>query len=120
VTVTIKNLETKDIEERYWIAILQIDYSNSLVNPGEIGIFMDIIKEKKNLQEDMIISVKPADPPDSFKFIQKKIKGIKLTAEEINEIIADTVSGSLSKIDLAAFITAVVIDLCRSKKWRSL
>ncbi|MHA1350125.1 MAG: AMP phosphorylase, partial [Promethearchaeota archaeon] len=111
---------TKNIEERYWIAILQIDYSNSLVNPGEIGIFMDTIKEKTNLQEDMIISVKPADPPDSFKFIQKKIKGNKLTAEEINEIISDTVSGSLSKIDLAAFITAVSINGMDNEEMTSL
>ena len=118
--ITIKNLETKNIEERYWIAILQIDYSDSLVNPGEIGIFMDIIKEKKNLQDDTIISVKPADPPDSFKFIQKKIKGNKLSAEEINEIIIDTVSGSLSKIDLAAFITAVSINGMDNEEMTSL
>ena len=91
--IIIKNLGTKNIEDRYWIAILQIDYSDSLVNPGEIGIFMDIIKEKKNLQDNMTISAKPADPPDSFKFIQKKIKGNKLAAEEINKIISDAVCG---------------------------
>ncbi|MHA1508983.1 MAG: hypothetical protein ACTSO6_09810, partial [Promethearchaeota archaeon] len=118
--ITIKNLKTKNIEERYWIAILRIDYSASLVIPGEIGIFMDTIKEKKNLHDDMIISVKPADPPDSFQFIQKKIKGNKLTAEEINEIIKDAVSGSLSKIDLAAFITAVSINGMDNEEMTSL
>jgi AMP phosphorylase len=118
--IIIKNLETKNIEERYWIAIIQIDYSDSLVNPGEIGIFMDIIKEKKNLQDDTIISAKPADPPDSFKFIQKKIKGNKLSAEEINEIISDAVSGSLSRIELAAFITAVSINGMDNEEMTSL
>jgi AMP phosphorylase len=54
--------------------------------------------------------VKPADPPESFKFIQKKIRGNKLKSEEINAIISDAVSGSLSRIDLAAFITAVSIN----------
>jgi AMP phosphorylase len=108
--VTIKNSHSKSIEDKYWIAILQIDYSSSIVQPGEIGIFIGILKEKKNLEDEMLISIKPADPPDSFKFIQKKIKGQKLTTEEINKIIVDAVSGSLSRIDLAAFITAVSIN----------
>jgi AMP phosphorylase len=118
--IYIKNLESKNIEDKYWIAILQVDYSNSLVEPGEIGIFLDIIKEKTSLQDKMILSVKPADPPDSFKFIQKKIKGIKLTTEEINSIISDTVSGSLSRIDLAAFITAVYINGMDNEEMTSL
>lgn len=118
--INIKNLASKNIEEKYWIAILQVDYSNSLVEPGEIGIFLDILKEKTTLQNGMILSVKPADPPDSFKFIQKKIKGNKLTTEEINSIISDAVSGSLSRIDLAAFITAVYINGMDNEEMTSL
>jgi len=106
----VKNPKSKSIEDKYWVSIIQIDYSGSMVNPGEIGIFLDILKEKKDLNHDMIISVKPADPPDSFKFIQKKIKGNKLKSEEINSIISDAVSGALSRIDLAAFITGVAIN----------
>jgi len=108
--VFIKNIKSKSIETKYWVAILQIDYSGSIVKPGEIGIFLNLFKEKKDLKEDLMISVKPADPPDSFKFIQKKIKNIKLSSEEINSIINDAVSGSLSRIDLAAFITGVSIN----------
>jgi len=108
--IAVKNPQSKSLEDKYWVAILQIDYSNSLVHPGEIGIFLDILKEKKDLVDNMMISVKPADPPDSFKYIQKKIRGAKLTTEEINSIIQDTVSGSLSRIDLATFITAVSIN----------
>ncbi|MFX0075181.1 MAG: AMP phosphorylase [Candidatus Hermodarchaeota archaeon] len=108
--INIKNLESSNIEEKYWIAILQVDYSNSLVKPGEIGVFLDILKEKPTIKNNMILSVKSADPPDSFKFIQKKIKGNKLSSEEINSIISDTVSGALSRIDLAAFITGASIN----------
>ncbi|MFW9951101.1 MAG: AMP phosphorylase [Candidatus Thorarchaeota archaeon] len=108
--VTLKNPHSKSIEDKYWVSILQIDHSGSLVQPGEIGIFKDIFNEKKNLRDNMVISIKPADPPDSFIFIKKKIKGSKLTTEEINSIITDAVSGSLSRIDLAAFITAVSIN----------
>ena len=88
------------------IAILDITYSDSIVAPGEIGIFLDIFK---NLEGAEVISVKPADVPASFKFIKNKIKGNKLTAIEINRIIEDSVSGSLSQIEIAALITAVSI-----------
>jgi len=108
--VILKNPETKFIENKFWGAIIQIDYLGTIVKPGEIGIFLNILREKRDLKDGMIISVKPADPPDSFKFIQKKIKGNKLSSEEINSIISDAVSGSLSRIDLAAFITGVSIN----------
>lgn len=108
--IVIKNLESNSLKNKFWTAIIQIDYSNTVVKPGEIGIFLDIIREKKNLKNEVEVSVKPADLPDSFKFIQKKIKGQKLSSEEINSIISDAVSGSLSRIDLAAFITGVSIN----------
>jgi len=108
--IRIKNVQSKSIESKSWVAILEIDYSNSIVKEGEIGITLDILEEKKNLEENAVISVKPAEPPDSFKYIQEKIKGKKLTALQINSIVADVVSGSLSKIDLAAFITSVSIN----------
>ena len=91
------------------IAILDITYSNSIVNEGEVGIFLDIIK-KPNEIEGKIITIKPADAPESFKYIKKKINGKKLTTEEINSIISDAVSGHLSQIELSAFITGVSIN----------
>jgi hypothetical protein len=118
--VKIKNAHASNLEDKYWIAIVEIDYSDSLVETGEIGISMDILEEKKNIKETLILSVKPADPPDSFRFIQKKIKGSKLTTEEINNIIRDSVSGSLSKIELAAFITGVSINGMDSEEMTSL
>ena len=108
--VFIKNIKSTSIEEKYWVAIIQIDYLGSIVEPGKIGVFRNLFREKKELKNETIVSVKPADPPDSFRFIQRKIKGNKLSSEEINSIITDTVSGSLSRIDLAAFITAVSIN----------
>ena len=108
--IRIKNIKSKSIEDKYWVAILEIDHSNSIVQPGEIGLSLDILKEKKSIKEGVMLSIKPADPPESFRFIQKKIKANKLTGEEINNIIKDAVSGSLSKIELAAFITSVAIN----------
>ncbi|MFW9900511.1 MAG: AMP phosphorylase [Candidatus Thorarchaeota archaeon] len=108
--VIIKNIESKSITEKYWVAIIQIDYLGTIVKSGEIGVFRNLLRERKELKNEALVSVKPADPPDSFRFIQKKIKGQKLTSEEINNIITDAVSGSLSRIDLAAFITGVSIN----------
>ena len=108
--VFIKNIESKSIKEKYWVAIIQIDFLGTIVAPGEIGLFRNLLRERKELKNEAMVSVKPADPPDSFRFIQKKIKGQKLTSEEINSIITDAVSGSLSRIDLAAFITGVSIN----------
>ncbi len=105
--VVIKNIKSKSIGNKSRVAILQISYSNTIVARGEIGIFVDTIK---GIEENSIVSVKPIDPPDSFKFIQKKVKGEKLTGEEINRIISDAVSGHLSKIELASFITSVKIN----------
>ena len=108
--VFIKNIRSRSMEDKYWVAIIQIDYLGTIVESGEIGLFLNLLREKKDLKNEMLISVRPADPPDSFRFIQKKIRGNKLASEEINSIINDAVSGSLSRIDLAAFITGVAIN----------
>jgi len=108
--ITVINKKIKNLEHQQFTAILQIDYSNSLIQPGEIGIYVDLSKERKDLKDNVIVSIKPAQPPDSFQYIQKKISGNKLSEKEINKIITDAVSGSLSKIELAAFITGVSIN----------
>jgi hypothetical protein len=107
--IIIKNPESESLENKYKVAILQIAYSDSIVSPGEIGIFVDSIKHIDKY-ENKIVSVKPADVPDSFKYIKKKINGSKLNSVEIHELISDASSGLLSPIELASFITAVSIN----------
>lgn len=89
------------------VAILRISHSDLIVSPGEVGIFVDSIK---GVDDGSIVSVKPADPPEAFKNIKKKINGKKLTNSEIDSIINDAVSGLLSPIELAAFVTGVSIN----------
>jgi AMP phosphorylase len=107
--IIIKNPESKSLENKYNVAILQIGYSDSIISPGEIGVFMDSVKHIDKY-ENKIVSVKPADLPESFKYISKKINGNKLNSVEINELISDATSGLLSPIELASFITAVSIN----------
>ncbi len=105
--IVIKLIESESLSDKYRVAILQIAYSEAIVSPGELGMFIDSIRDIEN---NAVVSVSPVDPPDSFKFIQKKIKGQKLNSEEINSIISDISSGMLSQIELASFITGVSIN----------
>ncbi|MGV9198749.1 MAG: thymidine phosphorylase, partial [Promethearchaeia archaeon] len=118
--IIVKNKETKSMEKKYWVGIVRIDYSGHLISEGEIGIFSDTLRSVANSDYIENVSVKPADPPESFKFIQKKVKGEILTAEEINSIIDDAVLGHLSNIDLAAFITGVEINGLNNSEMTSL
>ena len=107
--VFIKNIESKNLTEKFWVAILKIAYSDAIVAPGEIGIFVDTLREMKQLKDKSEVSVLPAEAPKSYKNIQKKIKGTKLNADEIDSIVTDAVSGYLSKIETASFITGISI-----------
>ena len=108
--VTITNMASDKLNNRYWIAIIQIAHSDSILSSGEIGIFVNTLRDHEELKENDEVSVKPAESPDSYKFIQKKINREKLSGDEINRIIKDAVSGSLSKIELSSFITGVHIN----------
>ncbi|MFO8018937.1 MAG: hypothetical protein R6U96_09900 [Promethearchaeia archaeon] len=118
--IIVKNKETKSIDKKYWVGIVRIDYSGNLISEGEIGIFSDTLRSIANTDFIENVSVKAADPPNSFKFIQKKIKGNVLSAEEINSIVDDAVLGHLSNIDLAAFITGVEINGLNNSEMTSL
>ena len=78
--------------------ILDIAHSDDFIKEGEIGIYLDILREHEGF-EGKIISVVSADAPESFKYIKKKIQGKKLSTEEINSIIADSVTGHLSSTE---------------------
>jgi AMP phosphorylase len=105
--IVLKNIITES--SKPLIAILDITYSDAIVAPGEIGIFLDTLEHFEDFEQE-IVSVAPIDSPESFKFIKKKIRGEKLTTDEINGILSDVVSGHLSSIELASFITGVSIN----------
>lgn len=118
--VIIKNVESKNLEEKYWVAIIQISYSDDIISQGELGVFVNTLNEIKNLRDNSEVSVKPANPPDSYKYIQEKVSGNKLRTEEINNIVNDAVSGLLSKIELSSFITGVSINGMSNREMKAL
>ena len=108
--VLIKSIGSKSVGMEQLIAILDISYTDSMVSPGEIGIFLDTFKNIENADQIKQISIHPTEAPASFAYIKKKVKGQKLSSEEIYSIINDAASGHLSQIELATFVTAVAIN----------
>ena len=100
-------LKTKEKEIcKPLMAILDVSYSDAIVQPGEIGLFIDIFEDLETTEELFIFL---ADVPNSFQWIKNKIKGKVLTNEQINSIITDAMAGHLTNIELASFITGVSI-----------
>ncbi|UCE95253.1 MAG: AMP phosphorylase [Candidatus Bathyarchaeota archaeon] len=82
-----------------------VDTTKSYLKQGEIGILRDVY-DKFRVREGSMVSVSPAKPPESIKFIQKKMNGKPLTKEECYTITQDLVNHRLSDIQIAAFILA--------------
>lgn len=82
-----------------------VDTTKSYLKQGEIGIFKDVHEDFK-VKEGAKISVFSAKPPESIKFIRKKMGGKSLTKEEYYAIINDLVNHRLSEVQVAAFLLA--------------
>jgi len=82
-----------------------VDVTKSYLKQGEIGIFRDIYEEFK-VKDGAEISVSSVKPPESIKFIHKKIDGKPLTKEEYHTIIQDVVNHRLGEIQIVAFLLA--------------
>ncbi|MBN1618782.1 thymidine phosphorylase [Candidatus Dojkabacteria bacterium] len=81
---------------------VSVDISDSLVNSGEIGMFNEVW-DKYNIPADDLCSITIPEPPKSEAYIRKKIKGQKLTYEEIHEIMDDISNRRLSTVMMTYF-----------------
>ena len=79
--------------------------STSLVEPGNVGILNEVQRELK-VNEGDLVEVSSDVKPTSIKAIRKKMDGLTLTADEIEAIVGDLVTGRLSDIDIAAFLVS--------------
>jgi AMP phosphorylase len=79
--------------------------SDTLVKKGEVGICEELnhIKLKENIE----VEVEVARYPSSLEFIRNKLKGRKLSYEEILAIVKDITDGYLSEIEISAFVTSL-------------
>jgi AMP phosphorylase len=85
------------------IAITNI--TSTLVKKGEIGICEELNHVK--LRENTEVEVEVANYPSSMQFIRNKLKGRKLSFEEILSIVKDVTGGYLSEIEISAFVTSL-------------
>ena len=76
------------------------------VPKGTIGVYEEI-KNSLDLKESSYVELDVAKFPSSLQFIRNKLKGRKLSYEEIFEIVKDVVEGNLSEIEIASFVTAL-------------
>src|SRR3989344_282166 len=85
---------------------------NAIVNVTKHGMkgyvgFYEEVKNYFGLREHTEIEVETAKFPVSLHHIINRLKGRKLAAEEISEIVKDVVEGNLSEIEIAAFVTTL-------------
>src|SRR3990172_7906832 len=86
--------------------LVAIMNTSRFLEKGKIGVYEEV-SSILQLKEGMSIDVETARYPNSLNFIKNKLKGSKLSREEIFEIVQDTVQGRLSEVELSAFITAL-------------
>jgi len=80
-----------------------VDTTKSYLNQGEIGIFRDVSDDFK-VKEGAEIFISSASPPESIRFIHKKMTGTPLNKEEYHAIIKDLVDHKLSEVQVSAFL----------------
>lgn len=87
------------------MATVFVDTTKSYLQPGEIGIFEDA-HEEFEVTQGAEVAVSLARPPESIKFIHRRIEGNPLSKEEYHAIMQDLVNQRLSDVQIAAFLLA--------------
>lgn len=83
-----------------------VNTTERIIEKGEIGVYNEV-RERLELRDGEMIDISAAPSPKSLNYIRSKLKGRKLGRDEIYEIIKDTVSGVLSDVEIASFVTAL-------------
>lgn len=83
-----------------------VNITTKIVPKGWIGVYEEVRNSLK-LKENDEVEVDVAKYPNSLQFIRNKLKGGRLSYDEILEIVKDTVAGNLNEIEIASFITAL-------------
>ncbi len=85
------------------IAILN---TSKFLAKGIVGVYEEVVGGLQ-IKEGSEVDVEVARYPNSLNFIKNKLKKVKLSYDEIHEIVRDTVQGRLTDVELTAFVTAL-------------
>ncbi len=83
-----------------------VNTTEKVIRKGEIGIY-DEVKNNLHLRDEDLVGVTAAPTPQSLNYIRGKLRGRKLSYQEIYEIVDDVVHGNLSDAEVASFVTAL-------------
>ncbi|MFQ5758723.1 MAG: AMP phosphorylase [Candidatus Bathyarchaeia archaeon] len=92
-------------KKEYVIAIVNI----AATYPGNtLGIYEEV-RAKLKVKSGEEVEVRPAERPESLRYIRDKILGRRLRGPEIKMIVMDVVERHLSDVELASFVTALYV-----------
>ncbi|MHC1605511.1 MAG: AMP phosphorylase, partial [Candidatus Methanofastidiosia archaeon] len=77
-----------------------VNSTEKVVKKGEIGLFEEVA-EQTGLKNGETTRIDYSPPPNSVQSIHHKIKGKKLSNEQIYEIVNDIVEQNLSEAEIA-------------------
>ncbi|MGQ0537137.1 MAG: AMP phosphorylase, partial [Methanobacteriota archaeon] len=86
-----------------------VDITDTIVEPGEVGVF-EQVQNRFDLSPGATLSLRPAERPRSVAHVKRKMKGEELSTQEIEELVVDIVDGSLTDIELSAYVTSIEIQ----------
>jgi AMP phosphorylase len=83
-----------------------VNITTKVIQKGYVGVSEEV-KNCLSLKENVEVDVDAAKFPKSLQFIMNKLKRMKLTYEEVFEIIKDVVEGNLTEVEIAAYVTSL-------------
>ncbi len=92
------------------VGIVDITHHEEFVASGEVGLYSEVQQKLGLTPKETTIYANPTDKPASFQFIKKKVAGQELSTHEIEAIVKDACSGTLTQVELAALITGIEIN----------
>ena len=106
--LSVSSLGRVRIESRGKELTAIVNTATKLIEEGKIGVYEEV-RNSLSLKEGEEVDVEIAPFPTSVYSIRNKLRGRKLTYEEILQIVKDLVKGNISEIETASFVTALHI-----------
>ena len=83
-----------------------VNTTRKFLKPGEVGLYQEVWKFLA-APEDAEVDVEASAFPRSTTYIRSRLKGRRLSYDEIREIITDMVKGNLSEVEITSFVIAL-------------
>ena len=106
--IGVKDMDRVRIDSKKPLTVM-VEMSDTLVKRGVVLVPFEVL-DKIEMKDKETVNIVYSPKPESVRSIRKKMDGIALTKEEINEIVFDILDAKLSKIEISAWLTALYIN----------